>query len=157
MNENINLCEILKGCEGIELYSSVYGYVTLIRIEDSISSYPIIFRYKEEEGVNSCAKDGLLYFNLGECTLFPSKEQRDWSKFERPIPIDTPMMCSDLGEIHDFSIRFYAGKDGKGHYTFTNGGTSQEYVCTCHWKYMIPFDRFNPNDIEESLKYNVQV
>ena len=88
MNENIDLTKILKDCPiGWEFYSSIYGYVTFHRIENG-SEYPVKFFYIDKnnsKNYGSVTKQGLhvFYFN-GECTLFPSKEQRDWSKFTTP-------------------------------------------------------------------------
>ena len=42
MNENLNLCEILKDCPtGTKLWSPVWGNMTLIQIND-VSIYPIV-------------------------------------------------------------------------------------------------------------------
>ena len=83
MNENLDLTKILEGCpEGTGFYSTTYGMVEFIGFEIS-STYPILMRL-EFGGVSCFTKDGKLstVYN-GECTLFPSKDQRDWSKFER--------------------------------------------------------------------------
>ena len=84
MNENLNLVEILKYCpKGTKLYSVIYGEVELEEIVTDYN-YPIIFTYKDQIGrvSNSVTVDGrLLHYRYGECTLFPSKHQRDWSKF----------------------------------------------------------------------------
>ena len=83
MNENLNLVEILKDCpKGTKLYSPVYEYVELVSVSlVECAKYPIEIkdRYGVSDGIT---KDGRIYeeFN-GECMLFPSKEQRDWSKF----------------------------------------------------------------------------
>ena len=88
MNENIDLTKILKDCPtGWELYSSIYGHVTFYRIENS-SEYPVKFFYinkNNSKKYGGVTEQGLYvsYFN-GECTLFPSKDQRDWSKFTAP-------------------------------------------------------------------------
>lgn len=90
MNENIDLTQILKDCpKGTKFYSSLHGdllyscmyvsssasKITFIK-PDSVSmvdgSTPIIVDYY---------RDGRYYPNQGECTIFPSKDQRDWSKF----------------------------------------------------------------------------
>lgn len=82
MNENIDLKEILKDCpKGFKLYTPLYGEVVFEGIDDSevysISTYdscdrPVAFT---DEGFYYANKDA-------ECILFPSKDQRDWSKFE---------------------------------------------------------------------------
>ena len=85
MNENIDLAKILNGCpKGTKFYSTVYGVVEFAEI-DYIDEpvYPI--RIKTElGGYCQIANDGrTLNAYKGECTFFPSKEQRDWSRFER--------------------------------------------------------------------------
>lgn len=84
MNENIDLTKILKDCpKGTKLYSIIYGEVEFDRIEKG-DIYSIIFVTKSgnERTVTSDGK----HYNYcdGDCTLFPSKEQRDWSKFTAP-------------------------------------------------------------------------
>ena len=83
MNENLNLVEILKDCsKGTKLYSTTYGDVELIRVNQNNDVYYPIKIKLSDDSINSVTTDGRLceYYN-GECTLFPSKEQRDWSKF----------------------------------------------------------------------------
>ena len=83
MNENLNLAYILKDCpKGTELYSSVFGRVEFDHINIS-SDYPIVIRLKGVEGHESLTSEGKIFVDYnGECVLFPSKEQRDWSKFK---------------------------------------------------------------------------
>lgn len=88
MNENIDLTKILKDCPiGWEFYSSVYGNVTFRGIEND-SEYPIKFFFLDEDNIEkygSCTEQGLYApYYKGECTFFPSKEQRDWNKFIAP-------------------------------------------------------------------------
>ena len=85
MNENIDLTNILKDCpKGWKFYSTLYGEVEFDKIKKE-SEYPIVIITKH--GNNSDIKsDGRYYgeYDDGECTLFPSKDQRDWSKFSAP-------------------------------------------------------------------------
>ena len=84
MNENIDLTEILKDCpKGTKFYTSIFGEVEFDGIDyDKI--YPIIIRLSENNTENLTA-DGKMYEYLdGECILFPSREQRSWSKFTAP-------------------------------------------------------------------------
>ena len=84
MNENIDLTKILKDCpEGTKLYSTIFGYVTFCYIDKS-AEHPIILT--AEGGYNcSVSANGRYYVDFdGECTFFPSKDQRDWSKFTAP-------------------------------------------------------------------------
>ena len=83
MNENLDLTKILEGCpNGIDFYHTVYGTV-LFKSIDLDSEYPIRFIVGKNQ-VNSVTKSGLAISDYkGECVLLPSKDQRDWSKFER--------------------------------------------------------------------------
>lgn len=84
MNENLDLTKILDGCpEGTKLYSSIFGEVVFIRIDRENPSYPILIKVSFEPKWRNITKQGKFYAAVGECTLFPSKDQRDWSKFER--------------------------------------------------------------------------
>ena len=84
MNENIDLTKILKDCpEGTKLYSTIFGEVTFCHIDEN-DMYPIkVMTGKKCNGKVSANGKHYVDFN-GECTLFPSKEQRDWSKFTAP-------------------------------------------------------------------------
>ena len=91
MNENLDLTKILEGCpKGTKFYSSNYGDVTFFEISPyDCERYPIRLQYRSlninsQPLLVSLTKDGRsVYTYDGECTLFPSKTQRDWSKFER--------------------------------------------------------------------------
>ena len=82
MNKNIDLKKILKHCpRGTRLYSTTFGYVNFKMLIPS-SEYPIIVYCKDEINEKSFTADGKFMKNYdAECTLFPSKDQRDWSKF----------------------------------------------------------------------------
>lgn len=82
MNENLNLVDILKDCpKGTKLYSTMYGDVKFESINED-KSHPIIVRI-DDDHTECFSIDGKIYsFYYGECTLFPSREQRDWGKFE---------------------------------------------------------------------------
>lgn len=83
--QELNLCEILKDCPtGFELYSSVYGKVKFARI-DKKSTRSWIDVITENGVYMSFTSEGKLSIKCnGECVLFPSKDQRDWSKFTAP-------------------------------------------------------------------------
>ena len=85
MNKNIDLTKILKDCPtGTKLYSSVHGEVEFERIETTFKRRYVVIKLKDLllERINF---NGNLYNSYdGECILFPSKDQRDWSKFAAP-------------------------------------------------------------------------
>lgn len=84
MNENIDLTKILKDCpKGTKLYSSTFGEVEFQYIIQG-ALYPIFIKLKDGV-VEKLTPNGALFSNYdGECILFPSKGQRDWSKFTAP-------------------------------------------------------------------------
>ena len=84
MNENLNLAEILKDCpRGTKLYSTQYGEVEFEKVREN-AKYPITIRLNDNQ-IDMFASDGRWNNSYnGECVLFPSKEQRDWSKFTAP-------------------------------------------------------------------------
>lgn len=86
MNENLNLVEILKDCpEGTKLYSTIYGDVEFVKVSNHLE-YPIEVK-RRYYSIGSFTNDGRLLAGYnGECVLFPSKEQRDWSKFKPKKP-----------------------------------------------------------------------
>ena len=88
MNENLNLVEILKDCpKGTKLYSIIYGDVELEKVYLKDDEYPIEIKIGEGSDMTYVANDGRLLGDFpGECTLFPSKNQRDWSKFKTKKP-----------------------------------------------------------------------
>ena len=83
MNENIDLTKILKDCpKGTKLYSTIFGEVEFKYIHNSSRT----IGYETNTGRNfDVSHEGKFFRDYdGECTLFPSKKQRDWSKFVAP-------------------------------------------------------------------------
>ena len=98
MNENLNLVEILKDCpKGTKLYSTVFGEVEIDSI-DIVSSHPICVVFPS--GDDSFTKDGKMFDGCdGECVLFPSREQRDWSKFKPSKPKFDPKTLQPFDKV----------------------------------------------------------
>ena len=84
MNENIDLTKILKDCpKGWKLYSPLCGEVKFDSITEN-SEFPITV-LNETMGIY-ITREGTYCTGIeeAECILFPSKDQRDWSKFTAP-------------------------------------------------------------------------
>lgn len=140
MNENIDLRKILNGCpEGAKFYHSIYGEVSFFRIENS--GYPIRFVTSEntEKGVTSKGIYNGRYG--GECIFFPSKEQRDWSKFERFW--DKPKVEKfDVNTLHPFDkvlVRDYPNEYWR---VDIFGFIINDSICCCttNWRCCIPYN-----------------
>lgn len=84
MNENIDLTKILKNCPiGTKLYSPIWGELYFEKVCKG-DRYSITTTTKGS-CIATFTKEGLHYVDEdGECILFPSKDQRDWNKFEAP-------------------------------------------------------------------------
>lgn len=86
MNENLNIVEILKDCpKGTKLYSTLFGDVELVSVSKNEEEiFPIEVK-RSGGSPTTFMKDGRFYFGYdGECAIFPSRDQRDWSKFTAP-------------------------------------------------------------------------
>ena len=91
----LDLTKVLEGCEGMELYCLLYGVVTLDRIREERYS---IFIKTPCSGLVPLTSDGRYFypFEDGECVLFPSKDNRDWSTFKRPAKV---IFTNCVGEV----------------------------------------------------------
>ena len=98
MNEKLNLVEILKDCpKGTKLYSTNFGVVKFDEIGNN-PNYPIVVSHIG--GFEKFTKDGRLYCICdGECVLFPSKDQRDWSKFNIKKPKFDPKTLQPFDRV----------------------------------------------------------
>ena len=117
MNENLNLVEILKDCpKGTKLYSTIYGDVELGEVRINDNSYPIEIKIGEgSDMICDTTNDGRLLDEFpGECTLFPSKDQRDWSKFKPSKPKFNPNTLQPFDKVlarndmEDWSCMFFS-------------------------------------------------
>ena len=144
MNENIDLTKILDGCpKGTKLYSSVYGEVKFIEIDFIYESkHPISF-----ETIHGCcrsAKDGKALSEYdGECTLFPSKDQRDWSKFERfwDKPKVKKFDPKTLERFDKVLVRGQNGQDWRATFFSHIDNPFNMVVCgSSYWKQCIPYN-----------------
>lgn len=115
MNENINLCQILKDCpKGTKLWSPVWGDITF----ETINAFDGLVYVLKHKGVHIILNNGKFDAD-GECIIFPSKDQRDWSKFKAPIkrfnpeefkPFDKVLLRIDERDI--WQPDFFGYKDG---------------------------------------------
>ena len=102
MNENIDLTNILKDCpDGWELYSTLFGEVKFVKC---IGLHLVLVR--NEGNYYYFTQNGMFIFEgtvCKECALFPSKEQRDWSKFSAPWYKSEESTISPSEEQRDWS------------------------------------------------------
>ena len=141
MNENIDLTKILKDCpKGWKLYSSIHGEVQFKYIDTG--DFPIVIELSDKVDMDF-TKDGKFYLNYdGECILFPSREQRDWSKFTAPWYKKGKFDPMTLKPFDKVLVR-----DGNGEWEcaifsrIKDYGSGYQYDC-CYmiYRYCIPYN-----------------
>ncbi len=153
MNENLDLTKILEGCpERTKFYSPLFGEVRLHRIYGSYGIGVVCVRMNRLYEFNAAGKYEMVemgcsdsrgnYYYSDECLLFPSKDQRDWSKFERFWDNNPKVEKFDPNTLQLFdkilvrdcpdelwSIEFFSHKTGN----IVRG------LCS-NWIYAIPFN-----------------
>lgn len=146
MNENLDLTKILDGCPaGTEFYHLIFGQVALREIIDD--EYPIIVEPIINTTRSSLTKGGRLNAKYdGECLLYPSKYQRDWSKFVRFW--DEPDVSKfDVETFHPFDkvlVRDYYNERWR---VDIFGFILNDCICCCttNWRYCIPYNEETKN------------
>ena len=135
MNENLDLVKILKNCpRGTKLYSPLCGEVVLNSVNEYNLDYPIEVNCDNFQ--LTFTRDGRYNrkFN-GECMLYPSKDQRDWSKFKIPVqefdyetlkPFDKVLVRD--GDCQCWRCAFFSCM-------LSNG-----MLCECRWGQGIPYN-----------------
>ena len=97
------MCEILQDCpKGTKFCSYIHGEVEFHSIDKSLS-HPILVEAKTKAGYNrvkTFSKEGLFDDGFdGICTLVPSLEQPDWSKWECPKPKFDPKTLKPFDKV----------------------------------------------------------
>ena len=158
MNENLDLVKILKYCpRGTKLYSPLCGEVVLNSVDEYCIDYPI--EVNCDIGQLTFTRDGRLYDELpdSECVLFPSKDQRDWSKFTAPWykkdkfdpktlkPFDKIIACLDEQGIWCCEL-----------FSFIEENTNLIKCCGAYYKYCVPYNdetKHLVGKVEEAPEY----
>lgn len=136
----MNIAEILYECPSdTKLYSSIFGELSLLYVLPC-SPYPIYCKVIRSGSTVSFTEDGKRNITDAEPTLFPSKDQRDWSKFgvseqdtnTRPKPQFKPfekVLVRD-GDQNEWQCNFFSGMDKENF-----------YLCvSARWEQCIPYE-----------------
>lgn len=133
-----NIAEILTGYDGkgIILYSPLYGNVELLGIRTG-ALYPIICRVFKNDDICQFSSDGRVDFADSECLLYPSKDQRDWSKFKlcnksankklQLKPFDKVLVRDS--DNYEWSCDFFCKEESNIYYCMTS-----------YWNQCIPYE-----------------
>ena len=143
MNENIDLTKILKNCpKGWEIYSSVLGEVEFVEIcDDEKGENPIGVKVGKLAYTTGFTKEGFYLKGKGECTLFPSKNQRDWSKFTAPWYKKGKFDPNTLKPYDRVLTHFDDERWDINFYSYKNPSLPWPYTCMDKsYKYCIPYN-----------------
>lgn len=134
--ETLNLYKILENCpKDTILYSPICGNVKLLGI-DKFSYFGIKIKTSNQDGIggeiNYLSSEGKTHTN-GECMLFPSKDNRDWSTFStKKFDINElkpfqQVLIREYTEAN-WSIDFFSHIENDRPYKFvTCGGIHNQY------------------------------
>lgn len=134
--------------KGMELYSIAHGKVffeNALNGQIALKKDRLSYSYLPNGKVSSVED--------GECVLFPSKDNRDWStvnysKPQRPdLPIDTLCIVTDgIYKENNCFFRYYALNSN----CYDGGFKSENDVKNILWKHIVPVDKFD----FKNLTYN---
>ena len=120
------------------MYSTVYGEVEFYGIENGLE-FPIMY-VKSDSLLGSVSAQGLVLACYdGECTLFPSREQRNWSQFKVKKPKFDPRTLKPFDKV---LVRDSDGCRWRcAFYSHTRNNCSCKYVTTdSFYEYCIPYN-----------------
>lgn len=144
----MNIAEILEDCpQGAVLYCTVCGKCTFLKVTD-INTIIVLDECSRKIELN--INGSWISYNNGECILFPSETQRDWSKFVKPLAEDTPVMVSDNGK--SWLLRYYT----EGSYVYSDGHNSTNYTCRAKFKHIVPVSEFCFDPYSTQVASNVK-
>lgn len=134
--EKINIAEILKDCpKGMELYSPLCGKCVF----DRLNFGTIICKKQNTQEITFTSKGYYMLpvFDDCECMIFPSKDQRDWSKFQRPFMDGDVVVVEDDELFQLFLLK---------HLTYSKNDNNHDGYCYFGWD-------FKSNELFEKGKW----
>lgn len=135
----MNIAEILKNCpKGTKLYSSIFGEVELLRVDKH--SITCMIDFGAEESFQSDGKYMARYPDA-ECVLFPSKDQRDWSKFGATDKVTNQKQKTELKPFDKVLVRDSDHLKWECDLFSHLGDKEDVFVCISDWwRQCIPYE-----------------
>lgn len=133
----MNIAEILKDCpKGTRLYSPVFGELNFELVNEG-ARFPIICTAIDGAvPIFTCDGRYLDGYTNAECTLFPSRDQRNWNKFgmtdqeskHQLKPFDKVLVRDSDNEKWELNLFSHIDED-------------DSYFCLrSYWKQCIPYE-----------------
>ena len=143
MNENIDLTKILKNCpKGWEFYSPFMGDVKFYEVDQKVNTVVVILK---SGGLCDFNEDGTIELEgitSDEIMLYPSRDQRDWSKFTAPWYKKGKFDPNTLKTFDRVLTRHFDDERWEiNFYSYTNPNWLWPYTCMDKsYKYCIPYN-----------------
>ena len=143
MNENIDLTKILKNCpKGWEFYSPFMGDVKFYEVDQKVNTVVVILK---SGGLCDFNEDGTIELEgitSDEIMLYPSRDQRDWSKFTAPWYKKGKFDPNTLNTFDRVLTRHFDDERWEiNFYSYTNPNWLWPYTCMDKsYKYCIPYN-----------------
>ena len=143
MNENIDLTKILKNCpKGWEFYSPFMGDVKFYEVDQKVNTVVVILK---SGGLCDFNEDGTIELEgitSDEIMLYPSRDQRDWSKFTAPWYKKGKFDPNTLKTFDRVLTRHFDDERWEiNFYSYTNPNWLWPYTCKDKsYKYCIPYN-----------------
>lgn len=134
----MNIAEILKDCpKGTKLYSPLFGELELSFVEGEHIS---CITKKRTCGLFTSEGKYFGGYSDAECMLFPSRDQRDWSKFIVPDKVNDQKPKTELKPFDKVLVRYGDGYVWQCNF-FSSMDEDDYYVCvSSYWHQCIPFE-----------------
>ena len=133
----MNIAEILKDCPiGTKLWSPLCGDCNLYTVACD-GTYPIVVNTETGQVRTFTSEGKYLRYEGGECLLFPSKENRDWTLFRpqqepRFKPYDR-VLVRDI-DTEEWRCAIFS------HVTFSEKYSGKYVTENSCWKQCIPYE-----------------
>ena len=143
MNENIDLTKILRNCpKGWEFYSPFMGDVKFYEVDQKVNTVVVILK---SGGLCDFNEDGTIELEgitSDEIMLYPSRDQRDWSKFTAPWYKNEKFDPNTLKTFDRVLTRPFEDEIWEiNFYSYTNPNWLWPYTCIDgSYKYCIPYN-----------------
>ena len=139
---NLNLVKLLKGCEGVELWTD-FGVNCILEKITPNNGIKVRLIDDDHGSITFFSNGKYLDYKSCNCMLWPSKDCRDWSKFKRRINLKDGDWVVCYSRYPSFCIRQYKEND-----LCHTPNTREDHT----WRHIIPFKDFDPNLSKEQLE-----
>ena len=113
-SQKLNLCEVLKHCpQGEQFWSPMFGYVTLYSTDQETKKVLVTAEDNVNCVINSDGTATIYGVTSPEVMLYPSREQRDWSKVKYEPKHVLPRSWEEFCATHDITMsEYFIGNTG---------------------------------------------